>query len=674
MFAAKISRSPLKSDKPSDRRFGQLGLAPSKQLSPLVADEPTRNPRLAAGGPILPGSSSPLAAPLLKLSPLRPNLIRRKLEVGALNDPLEADADRVADEVLGMPHPGNSAGSHPSCAVGQCDCANCSAKHHENGRLTRKAPSGTPGLATTSAPPLVQRVLSQPGKPLDHSARTFFEPRFGYDFSSVRIHSGDEAAESASSIGALAFTSGHHIVFGRDQYSPTSSAGSRLLAHELAHVTQDCGTIRRQPEPHLNAQVACVVRLGGCIQTRDAGIPSPDDITRYNTECRGKSQYTGADITPTDQECSNPPKEELSTGEKILLGAFIFLGAAAAAAVIIVAGEVIIPIVVSSVVEAGTTAWVFYLANAIAVNEIGVFAIGLVLACEGNIVGLAKAMVDDPAQAAVLLAQIYILHVQISIANGPPRNATVPAKLLPPDEQTEPNTIKFKTAGAPQFEDNEGTAGPSPSTAGTTTAPRPSTQNPAVAADQAEFDSLEQRIQNYRSNPKTPGRIDVPATPRVPGDPKAPNTPVQGGTVAVAKTNVTGLGQKYYGGASPQALPPGYKGQPGTSGGQVLTPANPLSTDHAEQVALNSLHGDLSALLKDATPAQRAALLQGKTVWVLVEQEPCSSCASGVGTQASPGVLKQFSDLYPELKIEIRNLRTSSRIVLGGGSATVKKP
>ncbi|HEX2832565.1 MAG TPA: DUF4157 domain-containing protein [Thermoanaerobaculia bacterium] len=69
------------------------------------------------------------------------------------------------------------------------------------------------------------------GKPLDAAARAFFEPRFGHDFSSVRVHSD---AHATRSIDAAAFTSGDHIVF-RDE---ASSRQRSLLAHELSHVVQ----------------------------------------------------------------------------------------------------------------------------------------------------------------------------------------------------------------------------------------------------------------------------------------------------------------------------------------------------------------------------------------------------------------------------------------------------
>lgn len=87
----------------------------------------------------------------------------------------------------------------------------------------------------TSNDPLAAQA---PGKPLDKRPRQLMESRFGRDFSDVRIHTEDRAADSAEKLNANAFTSGRDIYFGRGQYQPESSAGQHLLAHELTHTVQ----------------------------------------------------------------------------------------------------------------------------------------------------------------------------------------------------------------------------------------------------------------------------------------------------------------------------------------------------------------------------------------------------------------------------------------------------
>jgi hypothetical protein len=91
-------------------------------------------------------------------------------------------------------------------------------------------------------PSIVHHVLRSPGQPLDLATRSVFEPRFGHDFSKVRVHADAKAAESARAVNALAYTVGTDVVFDPGRYSPASGAGQRLLAHELAHVVQQDGT------------------------------------------------------------------------------------------------------------------------------------------------------------------------------------------------------------------------------------------------------------------------------------------------------------------------------------------------------------------------------------------------------------------------------------------------
>jgi hypothetical protein len=77
---------------------------------------------------------------------------------------------------------------------------------------------------------------------MDQATRKFYEPRFGHDFSNVRVHTDSRASESAQTIKAKAYTFGNQIVFGTNCYQPHTSAGRRLLAHELTHVVQQSAT------------------------------------------------------------------------------------------------------------------------------------------------------------------------------------------------------------------------------------------------------------------------------------------------------------------------------------------------------------------------------------------------------------------------------------------------
>jgi hypothetical protein len=90
------------------------------------------------------------------------------------------------------------------------------------------------------APPIVHEVLRSPGQPLDAATRAFMEPRFGHDFSNVRVHNNSRAVDSARAVHARAYTVGQNVVFGSGQYAPRTSGGQKLLAHELAHTVQQC--------------------------------------------------------------------------------------------------------------------------------------------------------------------------------------------------------------------------------------------------------------------------------------------------------------------------------------------------------------------------------------------------------------------------------------------------
>jgi hypothetical protein len=112
--------------------------------------------------------------------------------------------------------------------------------------------SATDHAAVSRVPPIVHEVLQSPGRPLDPATRAFMEPRFGHDFSQVRVHTDEQAARAAAAIDASAFTLGSSIWFGQGMYRPETAYGRRLLAHELTHAIQQ----RNRPEAHGGLRVA----------------------------------------------------------------------------------------------------------------------------------------------------------------------------------------------------------------------------------------------------------------------------------------------------------------------------------------------------------------------------------------------------------------------------------
>lgn len=103
-------------------------------------------------------------------------------------------------------------------------------------RLQRQAADAAP--IAHDATNAVESTLACAGAPMDRDTRSFMEGRFGHDFGQVRIHADAVAAVSARAVQAHAYTVGNDIVFDSGRYSPSTTEGRRLLAHELAHVVQ----------------------------------------------------------------------------------------------------------------------------------------------------------------------------------------------------------------------------------------------------------------------------------------------------------------------------------------------------------------------------------------------------------------------------------------------------
>lgn len=165
--------------------------------------------------------------------PVRPptaDLIPTRLAINKPGDKSEQEADRVAAQVMRMPEPK----LQRACACGGVvgpdgECAACRTK-----RLQRE----TNGAGPSVAPRIVHDVLRSPGTPLEPPVRRDMESRFGHEFRDVRIHADARAAASAAAVSAQAYTVGRSIVFNTNQYQPHTTEGRSLLAHELAHVTQ----------------------------------------------------------------------------------------------------------------------------------------------------------------------------------------------------------------------------------------------------------------------------------------------------------------------------------------------------------------------------------------------------------------------------------------------------
>jgi hypothetical protein len=204
--------------------------------------------------------------------------LQRKLAIGWSNDPLEHEADRVAEQV--MAGPARSDFSRVPISV------------------QRHAPSAAP--QGRDAPASVDRVLAMAGRPLDAPLRRDMETRFGSDFSQVRVHQGGAAEQSARDVEARAYTVDHDIVFGAGEYAPQSASGRHLLAHELAHVLQQGGSST------------------GIVRAKTAETPEADLQTAAPIETAEAQPEADSPIENAPEADSTPDKATMDAAAKAL--------------------------------------------------------------------------------------------------------------------------------------------------------------------------------------------------------------------------------------------------------------------------------------------------------------------------------------------------------------------
>lgn len=169
---------------------------------------------------------------------------QEKLPVSQPGDPAERQADTMAQQIMRMPA--------------------TTADQAQGGQV-----AAGPTIAATGSR----------GDTLAAGARDFFEPRFGHDFSGVRIHADEQAAASSRALNARAYTIGSEIYFDAGQYRPTTNEGQQLLAHELAHVVQQGGTasaVQREPNKVINVPTVTI--------TGDPGPTTIPEVTIVGTQ------------------------------------------------------------------------------------------------------------------------------------------------------------------------------------------------------------------------------------------------------------------------------------------------------------------------------------------------------------------------------------------------------
>ena len=221
----------------------------------------------------------------------KPTFFQPKLTVNAPGDELEQEADVMGERVMRMAQSGETPVQRSPQHGQGCACPRCSAAPDVQRQEDEAAPAAAPDVqaeddeqeetaadaqsveeeeqepaqeplqkksqtaksaqaGACAAPPGLSAALADTkgsGSAMPAETRAFMEPTIGADFSQVRLHTDEKAAEMNESVQARAFTYGKDIYFNKGEYQPHTGEGKRLLAHELTHVTQQNGgqTIRR---------------------------------------------------------------------------------------------------------------------------------------------------------------------------------------------------------------------------------------------------------------------------------------------------------------------------------------------------------------------------------------------------------------------------------------------
>jgi hypothetical protein len=241
-----------------------------------------------------------------------PEQLQTKLEISDPADPLEQEADRLADEVM---RPSEKRVARSISGVDQARAGGA---------------QGAPPAEGANAQSLVTAALNSSGAPLGNATAGFMERRFGHDFSQVRVHADDAASRSAHAVQARAYTVGRDIVFGAGNYSPGTPDGDRLLAHELTHVVQQTGggalsgdVTEAEPSSLQMKPVSGAARVLQRDPLNKPGAPAPPAPPAPPADPQATSLPTLGDWTQTLTEGSEGPgisRDMAATPQKVFKG------------------------------------------------------------------------------------------------------------------------------------------------------------------------------------------------------------------------------------------------------------------------------------------------------------------------------------------------------------------
>jgi hypothetical protein len=264
--SAQLRKAPIAERKPA--------AAPVQRALAAVQRAPTHAPTSAAARPALAATSIAVSAPVSI----------QCARVSHPNDAAEVEARQTARKVTQMAEPGKPPPIKPD----------------EEGRkkpdLIHRAEAFPARTPTAVAP-----VAPLGGSPLPAPVRSFMEPRFGADFGSVRIHTGEAAVRQSQLLNAQAFTVGQHVFFGRNQYQPETASGKELIAHELTHTIQQGAAIQRSALPVVSERTGIEVHRAGLGQPFDmfAGWANAIPGFRLLTIVLGMNPINMAPVEPS---------------------------------------------------------------------------------------------------------------------------------------------------------------------------------------------------------------------------------------------------------------------------------------------------------------------------------------------------------------------------------------
>lgn len=227
--------------------------------------------------------------------------LQAKLSISHPGDIYEQEADRVAEHVMRMPQRIPEDAEYEKAAEGtivqrKCacgpetgeGCAQCKVEKSQMLQRSAGSASSESAHSGSEAPAIIRDVLHSSGQRLDAGTRAFFEPRFGHDFSHVRVHTDARAAESARAINAHAYTVGPNIALAANMYRPKTREGRLLIAHELTHVLQQSGaSAQRVSGLMVQRAMMCSKRLEAPVLGWFFNHSYIDDTGR--NDCKGSS-------------------------------------------------------------------------------------------------------------------------------------------------------------------------------------------------------------------------------------------------------------------------------------------------------------------------------------------------------------------------------------------------